>query len=345
MAAPASSVRAVLAALTANSFVTLLKFVAFALSGSGAMLSEAIHSAADTGNQLLLFLGLRQSSRQADEQFHYGYGGDRFVFGLLSASGIFFVGCGVTLYHGISGLLHPHMPELGWVTFAVLAASFVIEGSVLLYAVRILDRQRETTPFVRYVRESADPAAVAILLEDGAAVLGLALAAAGISAAYVTGNPMWDALGSIVVGLVLGGIAVHLVIENRTLLLGEAVPEGVEDRFVAILRGRPAVRDVRDVKTRQLTPEAYTLKAEVVLDDDFLADRIDAAVPARLAAIADSERTAVVRSIASRAIHEIAVEIAAMEAAIRADIPQARHIDLEVATEPENIEGCTRRIQ
>ena len=332
MAAPSSSVKAVLAALAANSFVTVIKVVAFALSGSGAMLSEAIHSAADTGNQLLLFLGIQRSTRQPDEQFHYGYGGERFVFGLLSASGIFFVGCGVTIYHGVSGLLHPHMPDFGLTTFVVLALSLVIEGSVLLYAIRTIARQAGSTPFWRYVRESADPAAVAILLEDGAAVLGLILAGLGIVAAYLTGNPIFDAMGSIVVGTVLGAIAVHLIVENRTLLLGQAVPDGVEDHFTAILRGRRSIRGVRDVKTRQLTPEAYLLKAEILIDAAFLSERLDDAMPQPLVPMTPAERAAALTGLAARAVDEIGAEIAAIEQAVRAAIPHARHIDLEVAS-------------
>jgi solute carrier family 30 (zinc transporter), member 9 len=111
MAAPASSMKAVLAALSGNTLVTTIKFVAFFLSGSGAMLSEAIHSAADTGNQVLLFLGLKRAGRERDREFHYGYGGERFIFGILSAAGIFFVGCGVTVYHGVTSLLHLTRPR------------------------------------------------------------------------------------------------------------------------------------------------------------------------------------------------------------------------------------------
>ena len=161
MAAPSSSVKAVLAALAANSFVTVIKFVAFALSGSGAMLSEAIHSAADTGNQLLLFIGLKRGAREPDDRFHYGYGGERFVFGMLSAAGIFFIGCGITIYHGVSSLISPHMPQLTITTFAVLGVSFVVEGSVLMFAVRSIAKQRGDIPFFRYVRTRADPATVA----------------------------------------------------------------------------------------------------------------------------------------------------------------------------------------
>jgi zinc transporter 9 len=329
MAAPSSSVAAVVAALVGNAFVTTIKVIAFVLSGSGAMLSEAIHSAADTGNQVLLFLGLRRGAREADDRFHYGYGGERFVFGMLSAAGIFFIGCGVTLYHGVSSLLDPHMPELSPITFIVLGVAFVVEGSVLLFAIRTLSAQRGELPFFRHVRERADPAAVAILLEDGAAVLGLVLAAAGIILTQLTGDARWDAVGSILVGLILGLVAIYLVFENRELLLGRAAPAGVEDEFIAVLRARPSVRDVRDVKTRQLTPEAYKLKAELVLDERHLATQLDARVDADQRLDGDG-RAAALHHISAAVVHIVAAEIQDIERAVRARIPQARHIDLEL---------------
>lgn len=329
MAAPVSSVKTVTAALAGNLAVTLLKIGAFLLSGSGAMLSEAIHSAADTGNQVLLFLGLRRGARARDDDFHYGYGGDRFIFGLLSASGIFFVGCGVTVYHGIHGLLNPVMPTSGLVTFAVLGVSFVVEGSVLLIAVRSVGRQRGQVPFFRYVREGADPATVAILLEDSAAVLGLVLAALGIALAHRTGNPMFDALGSILVGLLLGAVAVYLVAANRALLLGKAVPDSVEAQFLEILQAWPSVRSVQDVKTRQLTPEVFTLKAEVTFHESFLAEKLRRSVPFDRMAD-EASRDDVLRAVAACALRSISEDIDGMERAICAAIPQARHIDIEI---------------
>jgi zinc transporter 9 len=318
LASPASSITAVITALSANAFVTGIKFVAFVLSGSGAMLSEAIHSAADTGNQVLLYLGLRRAARPADDRFHYGYGKERFVFGMLSAAGIFFVGCGVTIYHGVTSLMHPHAPELSVVTFAVLGAAFVIEGGVLVFAVISIAKQRGDLPFFRYVRERADPAAVAILLEDGVAVLGVTVAGGGILLTYFTGDPVFDAIGSLVVGGLLGVVAIYLVSENRELLLGRAIPEGVEEQFERILRARPAVKDVRDIKTKELTPESYMLKADIALDE------------AHLAKLLEEERGGTAHEIATAAIHEIAAEIQAMERAIRAEIPQAKYIDLEI---------------
>lgn len=320
----AHSSKTVLLALTGNAFVTVIKLVGFILSGSGAMLSEAVHSFADTGNQMLLYLGLKRGAREADDQFQYGYGGDRFVFGMLSASGIFFVGSGVTIYHGVAGLITPHPPRLGVATFVILAVSFVIEGAVLLVAIKGLVRDAKGTPFRRFLREGADPAAVAILLEDGAAVLGLVLAALGIFATYLTGDPVFDSIASLVVGLMLGVIAIELVVQNRALLLGKAVPGGVEDRFVEILLARTSVIGVNDVKTRQLTSERYTLKAELKFDTDYLATKI------RVDKLPE-DRTELVRILTAAVTDLVATEIAALERAIIAAIPQARHIDLEVA--------------
>jgi solute carrier family 30 (zinc transporter), member 9 len=330
MAGP-SSITAVVVALLGNAFVTAIKLIAFALSGSGAMLSEAIHSAADTGNQLLLFIGLKRSEREPDDRFHYGYSGERFVFGMLSAAGIFFLGCGITIFHGIESLLSGHVPNLTGVTFLVLAASFVIEGGVLLFAIRSINKQRGDLTFFRYVRERADPATVAILLEDGAAVTGLVIAAGSILLAYATGNPMFDAIGSIVVGVVLGFVAFYLVRENRELLLGRAIPEGLENKLIDIMLDQPAVRSVRDVKTRQLTPDVYSIKAELTLDNDYLAEHLERAMPATGMTLEGNRRGRTLRRLTSITTDRIATEIAAIEDAIRAVIPQARHIDLEVA--------------
>lgn len=329
MASPAPSTSSVVAALSGNVLVTLLKLMAFLLSGSGAMLSEAIHSLADTGNQVLLYLGLRRGTRARDEDFHYGYGSERFVFGILSASGIFFVGCGVTLYHGIHSALHPTMPEIRAVTFVVLGISFVIEGGVLAFAARSIYRQRGDLPFFQYVRDGADPASVAVLLEDGAAVLGLVLAASGISLAHFTGNPLFDALASILVGLLLGAVAVYLVVENRALLLGKAVPDHVEARFLEILNGWPSVRSVRDVKTRQITPELFTLKAEVTFRDAFLAETLRRALPFR-PIHGGEDHARLIHQAAACALRAVSEDVDAIERAVRAAIPQARHIDIEI---------------
>ncbi|WP_204484676.1 cation diffusion facilitator family transporter [Archangium primigenium] len=341
MSAPASSIKTVLLALSGNALVTLAKFIAFALSGSGAMLSEAIHSLADTGNQVLLFLGLRRASRERDEDFHYGYGGERFVFGILSAAGIFFIGCGVTVYHGVSSLLHPHPVQVGASTFGVLGFSFLVEGGVLALAVKGVWAPARALGFWRYVREKADPATVAILLEDGAAVLGLGLATGGIVLAHVTGNPVFDALASVVVGVLLGFIAVYLVLENRTHLLGRAVPDDVEARFQSIVRARPSIADIHDVKTRQLTPEVFLFKAEVRFSEAFVAGWLSQALRGVGELPVGEGRERALLPPAQSLIRLLSEEIDAIEADVRAAIPEARHIDLELEHLPASPSAAT----
>lgn len=319
--AQATSTSSVVAALAGNALVTTIKLIAAFASGSGAMLSEGIHSAADTGNQVLLYLGIRRAARERDDDFQYGYGGERFVFGLLSASGIFFVGCGVTVYHGIHLLLHPEPPNVGLLTFGVLGVSFVIEGAVLLFALKSFNEARAGVPVLKYLREGADPATVAIVLEDGAAVSGVLIAACGILASHLTGLPQFDAAASIVIGLLLGVVAIVLVLQNRRHLLGQAVPDGVEAKFIDVLRGWPSIAQVYDVKTRQLTPEAYILKAEVELRTEYFVERLARTEPPDV-----EPRSAVIRE----AIHALSDDIDRMEAAVRAVIPQARHIDIEL---------------
>ncbi len=142
---------AVFLALVGNTFVTGIKFAAFSISGSGAMLSEAIHSLADSGNQGLLYLGIRKSERPADKMFHYGYGADRFLFALLAAAGIFVLGCGVTVYHGIISLVHPPDLHLEWVTFTVLAISFLVDGWVLLAAFSAVNASKGDQRFWQFI--------------------------------------------------------------------------------------------------------------------------------------------------------------------------------------------------
>lgn len=326
--AGSTSARTVLTALVGNSFVMVIKFAAFLMSGSGSMLSEAIHSAADTGNQLLLFVGLRRGEKAPDDRFHYGYSGERFVFGILSAAGIFFIGCGITIFHGIDSLITPHTPQLSALTFAVLGVSGLIEGTVLFLAVRAVHAERGDIKFFRYVRERADPATVAILFEDGAAVLGLIIATIGIVMAYVTGNPIWDTAGSLIIGVILGGVAFYLVRENRELLLGRAVPENIEESFTDVVLDHPAVRSVRDIKTRQLAHDSYMFKAELTLDTDYLAEQLDRVLPGDQR---DLTKGRALRRVTIATTDLIATEMISIETAIRKAIPHAKHIDLEIA--------------
>lgn len=245
-----------------------------------------------------------------------------------SAAGIFFIGCGITLYHGIDSLIAPSTPQLSASTFVVLGVSGLIEGTVLALAVRAVLAERGDIPFFVYVRERADPATVAILLEDGAAVLGLMIATIGILLAYLTGNPIWGTAGSLIIGAILGGVAFYLVRENRELLLGRAVPENIAESFTDVVLDHPAVRSVRDIKTRQFAHDSYMFKAELTLDTDYLAEQLDRTLPGDQRDLTNGRA---LRRMTIATTDLIATEMISIEAAIRRAIPHAKHIDLEIA--------------
>ncbi len=325
-----SSARAVAAALAGNVLITVAKFVAAFVSGSGAMLSEAIHSTADAGNQVLLFVGLKRAARASDPEFPYGFGAERFVFGILSAAGIFFIGCGVTVYHGVHGLLHPKVPDIGLVTWVVLGLSLLIEGWSMSVALRTALQAKGARPLFDYLRCDADPATLAILLEDGAAILGLFLAALGIVASKLTGSGVWDAAASTAVGVLLGFIAFFLAQENRELLLGKSVAPELVDRFSHLVAHTPGIRHVHDIKTRQLTPETFKFKAEITLDEAYLAQKLAEAIPASGVPASGEERTRTLSALAAVAVTSVSDIIDEVEERVTREIPQARHIDLEV---------------
>jgi len=325
-----SSKGAVLGALVGNGALTVIKFFAFAVTGSGAMFSEAIHSAADTSNQGLLFLGIRQSEKPADALFHYGYGADRYLYSLLSAVGIFVLGCGVTVYHGINSLIHPHALEASWVPFAILALSLAVEGYVLTAAARVIwDKKGELT-LLEYLRTTSDPTAAAVLLEDAVACLGVLVAAAGLGLAYATGDSTYDAIGAIIIGLMLGAVAVWLGIRNRTLLLGPAIPSDLQAEIVAYLEKHPAVMRVRNVKTRIVGADNFRLQAQLDFDGAVLGARMKDFVDERHETLATAEdRETFARDFGDKLLDELAREVDRMEAELEERFPRLKYVDLE----------------
>jgi zinc transporter 9 len=326
----ASSSGAVFLALVGNLILTVIKSAAFLVSGSGAMLSEAIHSFADTGNQGLLYLGIRRSSRPADSMFHYGYGGERFLFALLSAVGIFVLGCGVTIYHGIQNLIHPPELKLDWLTFTVLGIAFLVDGYVLRAAVRAVAARKGETGFWHFARRSSDPTILAVLFEDAVACLGVVVATVGILLTYWTGNPMFDAISAIIIGLMLGAIAVWLGYRNRQLLLGPAIPPEIEDAVIEHILSQPSVHEVRDIKSRVVAANLFKLKAEVDYDGRFLARQHVGWVKDRLTQLGDDAAVEdFVTEFGERMLDSLGREVDRIEASVVAKFPRLRHLDLE----------------
>lgn len=325
-----SSKGAVLGALVGNGSLTVIKFFAFVVTGSGAMFSEAIHSLADTSNQALLFLGIRQSEKPADALFHYGYGADRYLYSLLSAVGIFVLGCGVTIYHGIHSLIEPPTLEVSWIPFVILAISFVVEGYVLMAAARVVWDKKGEKSLLEYLRTTTDPTVAAVLLEDAVACLGVLVAAAGLGLAYTTGNAIFDALGAIVIGIMLGVVAVWLGIRNRTLLLGPAIPADLQAEITAYLKEHPAVMRVRNVKTRIVGADNFRLQAQLDFDGAVFGERMKDFVEERYTTMETPEqREQFARDFGDRLLDELAREVDRMEGELEERFPRLKYVDLE----------------
>ncbi|MBW2277659.1 MAG: cation diffusion facilitator family transporter, partial [Deltaproteobacteria bacterium] len=252
-----------------NTLVTISKFVAFSLSGSSSMMAESIHSLADTTNQVLLLIGIKRSVRPPTKLFKFGFGQERYFWNLVSACGIFFIGCGVTVYHGVTNLFGEHQPEIGLLTILVLPLALVIEGSVLIIALRSTWRQKGDLSLFEFMRTTPDPTLIAVVLEDLAALLGLLIAGAGILLTHLTGNAIFDSIGSVLVGVLLGLIALFLANQNRKLLIDQSSPRS-EAASRAALDGHSAVARIVDLRTVIFAPEQVLLVADLTFTDEAL---------------------------------------------------------------------------
>jgi len=329
-----NSKSSVVAGVSANAIVTIVKFVGYLASGSAALLSEAIHSVADTGNQSLLLVGLAQSQRPPDELHPYGYARDRFFWGLVSALGIFFLGAGVTLYHGIVGVMHPHPVEYSWVTWAVLGFSFLVEGWALTIALRGVakDAKNAGVSFRRYVKEGRDPTIAAVMLEDGAAILGVLMAAFCILMTQLTGNAVWDSLASLLVGILLAGVAVVLIMQNRQFLTIRSVDADIQKKIQDVIKSHATLESTGGFRAVMLGVDSFHISAGINFDGRKLAALIMSdkdLADAKAAASDDAQLKAWIGEFSERITQQVAKEIDEIETKIRAVAPQATRIQLE----------------
>ncbi len=325
---------AVYSAIVANSIVMCAKFGAFAVTGSGSMLSEGIHSMADVGNQTLLAFGIHSATKLADEDHPYGYGREQFIWAMISAVGIFFLGCGVTAYHGVQQLMHPHPVEDVSMALGVLAFAFVIEGITLVIAVRAVAGAAVDAKlsFWKYMKDGPDPMGVAVVLEDGAAVLGVVLAAVAIGLAHWTHNPIFDALGTLTISALMGALAVFLVRKNRTLLLGKSVLPAQRDAILDVLQSDSVVETVDDIKATIVGAGTMRFKAEIDFNGrevtrHWLADRDVSAMRAQIHD--DQQFETFLEGFGEHIIDQLAVEVDRLEKRILEAAPEVKHVDLE----------------
>jgi len=290
--------RAIVAAMLANLGIAVTKLIAALFSGSGAMLAEAVHSFADTINQVLLLIGGRRSRKEADEEHPFGYGRARFLDGFLVAIILFSVGGAYSIYEGVHKLQNPEPLEVPWLPIAVILISMVLEGFSFRTA------RHESLPFkgsgswVSFIRRAKAPELPIVLLEDTAALTGLGFALLGVGLTIITGNPVFDAIGTLFIGALLIAVALILGIETKSLLIGEgASPENVATIRDA-LNAHPTVESLIHMKTLYLGPDELMIAAKVAFPK------------------------------ATRLV-EIATAIDALEAELRSRIPAARVIYIE----------------
>lgn len=290
--------KAIVAALAANLTIAVLKFIAFFLTASSSMLAEAIHSVADSGNQILLLVGGKRAKRAASPEHPFGYGRERYIYAFIVSIVLFSVGGLFALYEAWEKFQHPHGIEgaFWWVPLAVLVGAIIAESFSFRTAIIESNHIRGKQSWVKFVRNAKQPELPVILLEDFGALLGLIFALFGVGMTLVTGDGVWDALGTAMIGLLLVAIAVVLALETKSLLLGESATKEDVQHITEALEA-DGTRIIH-LKTLHLGPEELLVAAKISMD-------------------------------ASETGEEIAKGIDAAEQRIRAAVPIARVIYLE----------------
>jgi cation diffusion facilitator family transporter len=275
MSAPAHNNRTLLIAFAANLGIAVSKFVAAAFTGSSAMLTEGIHSVVDSSNQLLLIWGRRQSRKPPDAQHPFGYGRELYFWSFVVAVLVFALGAGVSVYEGVLHILEPEHAVSPLIAYGVLLVAFLLEGGSTLAAFRDFREAKGGMGWYEAVRHSKDPPAFIVLLENGAAMAGILVAAAGVALSQVTGNPFFDGAASVVIGLILGVTAWVLAVESKALLIGESADPKLVDSVRAATQRQEGVVSVGHILTVHSAPDQITVVMSADFDDAITAGDVE----------------------------------------------------------------------
>jgi cation diffusion facilitator family transporter len=273
--------RAVLAALAANLGIAATKLVAALITGSASMLAESVHSIADSGNQVLLLVGRSRSRRAETEEHQFGFGTERYFYAFIVAVVLFTVGALFSLYEGWHRITHPEEVVSPLVALIVLGVAIILESFSLRTALAASNQARGGQRLSHFIRHAKAPELPTVLLEDLAALAGLVFALAGVTLSVLTQQPVWDGLGSLAIGALLGLVAIVLAVKMKSLLIGESASEDVEHAIVAALEDGPELERVIHLRTVHLGPEALLVAAKVAIRREqtgaSIASGIDAA--------------------------------------------------------------------
>ncbi|MBW5486411.1 cation diffusion facilitator family transporter [Streptomyces bambusae] len=280
--------KAIVAALAANLAIAAAKFVAFIFSGSSSMLAESVHSVADSGNQGLLLLGGKKAQREATPQHPFGYGRERYIYAFLVSIVLFSVGGMFAIYEGYEKIKHPHPIEAWYWPVGVLVFAIVAESFSFRTAIKESNELRGSLSWKEFIRRAKAPELPVVLLEDFGALIGLVLALGGVGLALLTGNGVWDGIGTLCIGALLILIAIVLAAETKSLLLGEAAgTEEVEKIKAAVVDGE-TVTGLIHMRTLHLGPEELLVAAKVAVQHDDTATQVARAIDAAEARIREA---------------------------------------------------------
>lgn len=272
--------KAIVAALVANLAIAVAKFVAFLFSGSSSMLAESVHSLADSGNQGLLLVGGKKAQREATPQHPFGYGRERYIYAFLVSIVLFSVGGMFAIYEGYEKIKHPHEIEAWYWPVGVLVFAIIAETFSFRTAIKESNEVRGKLTWTQFVRRAKAPELPVVLLEDLGALVGLILALCGVSLALVTGNGVWDGIGTLCIGVLLIVIAIVLAAETKSLLLGEAAgTEDIEKIRAATVDGETVTRIIH-MRTLHLGPEELLVAAKIAVEAHETADEVAQAINA-----------------------------------------------------------------
>ncbi|MBX3312429.1 MAG: cation diffusion facilitator family transporter [Microbacteriaceae bacterium] len=255
--------KAIIAAFGANLGIAITKLIAWVFSGASSMLAEAVHSFADSGNQLLLLLGQRKAKKRADREHPFGYGRERYVYAFVVAIVLFSVGGMFSIYEGIEKLTHPHPIETWWLPILVLTIAIILESFSLRTAVVESNKVRGTESWVQFIRRAKSPELPVVLLEDIAALLGLIFAMIGVGMSVITGDGIWDGIGTVMIGVLLIVVAIVLAIETKSLLVGEGANDEDAVKLAEAVNSEESVARLIHMKTLYLGPEELLVAAKV----------------------------------------------------------------------------------
>ncbi|MDT9684800.1 cation diffusion facilitator family transporter [Streptomyces sp. TRM76323] len=272
--------KAIVAALVANLAIAASKFVAFVFSGSSSMLAESVHSLADSGNQGLLLLGGKKAQREATPQHPFGYGRERYIYAFLVSIVLFSVGGMFALYEGYEKIKHPHEIEAWYWPVGVLVFAIIAESFSFRTAIKESNELRGKRSWKEFVRTAKAPELPVVLLEDLGALIGLILALVGVSLALVTGDGVWDGIGTLCIGALLILIAIVLAVETKSLLLGESAGLDEVRKIEEALVDGTTVTSVIHMRTLHLGPEELLVAAKIAVEHDETAAQVAAAIDA-----------------------------------------------------------------